>query len=111
MLEYEVPMFAATAPNKLLFPPVGKLRHRGRDSDASQMVNVMFSWKFYFCHLLVIVNSSVRDLLPRGREELSCLLTLHIFLGLLLTANLCPSLTTFAHPFPTLYSLLPFLVS
>ena len=64
MLEYEVPMFAATAPNKLSFPPVGQLRHRGRDSDASQMVNVMFSWKVYFCHLLVIVNSSVRDLLP-----------------------------------------------
>ena len=60
MLEYEVPMFAATAPNKLSFPPVGQLRHRGRVSDVSQMVNVMFSWKFYFCHLLVIVNSSAR---------------------------------------------------
>ena len=64
MLEYEVPMFAATAPNKLLFPPVGKLRHWGRDSDASQMVNIMLSWKFYFRHLLVIVNSSVRASRP-----------------------------------------------
>ncbi len=64
MLEYEVPMFAATAPNKPPFPLDGKLRHRGRDSDVNPLTIVKFSWKFYFHYLRVTVTSSARDLLP-----------------------------------------------